>query len=143
MQTTLITFPGGKRVDAAFDGYTVPTDQPIAAGGTGTAAGPFDLFLASLGTCAGFYVLAFCQARGLPTDGLVLVQSVTTDPATKLPARVDIDVRLPPGFPDRHKAGLLRAAEHCKVKKMLEAPPAVAVRASDPVMALEPAAVAS
>ena len=127
----IITFPGGKRVDATFDdGLTVHTDQPVSAGGDGAEVGPYDLFLASLGTCAGYYALAFCQARGLPTDGLALIQHVTTDPATKLPARVDLELRLPPGFPAHQRAAVQRAAEHCKVKKVLAAPPQVAVQLS-------------
>jgi ribosomal protein S12 methylthiotransferase accessory factor len=131
----LITFPGGKRVDARFGDLTVVTDQPVAAGGSGAAVTPFDLFLASLGTCVGYYVLAYCQARGLPTEGLGLVERVSDDPRTHLPARVDVEVLLPPGFPDQHRAGVQRAAEHCKVKKMLEARPMVAVHLADPVAA--------
>lgn len=128
-----MTFPGGKRVDAHFDdGTTVITDQPVIAGGAGAAAAPFDLFLASLGTCAGYYVLAYCQARGLSTDGLAVVARVVVDPASHLPARVDIDVRLRPGFPEKHRAGVTRAAEHCKVKKVLAAPPVVAVHSAPP-----------
>ncbi len=126
----LITFPGGKRVDAALDGLTVHTDQPVSAGGEGAAAAPFDLFLASLGTCVGYYALAFCQARGLTTDGLAVVQHVATDPTTKLPARVDLELRLPQGFPAHLTAGIQRAAEHCKLKKVLAAPPVVAVHLS-------------
>jgi putative redox protein len=124
----VVTFPGGKRVDALIDGLTLPTDQPVAAGGAGSAVAPFDLFLASLGTCAGYYVLAYCQARGLDTTGLMVVQHVTSDPATHLPARIDIDVRLPAGFPESHRAGVKRAADYCKVKKVLANPPVVAVR---------------
>jgi len=66
----IIDFPGGSRVDAHFGKFTVPTDQPPAA----TAPTPFDLFLSSIGTCAGIYVLGFCQQRGLPTDGIQVVQ---------------------------------------------------------------------
>jgi len=123
----LITFPGGKRVDATFDGTTVRTDQPREAGGDGSAAAPFGVFLASLGTCAGYYVLAFCQARSISTDGLSVVQHVATDAATHLPTRIELEVRLPDTFPERYRAAVVRAAEHCKVKKMLEAPPVVAV----------------
>ncbi len=123
----LISFPGGKRVDASFDGHVVQTDQPVSMGGGGTAAAPFDLFLASLGTCAGLYVLAFCQARGIPTEGLGLVERVQNDPATHLPTVVDIEVVLPPGFPSRYRTAVQRAAEHCKVKNMLAAPPEVRV----------------
>jgi ribosomal protein S12 methylthiotransferase accessory factor len=127
-----ISFPGGKRVDAQLGDLSVATDQPAAAGGSGLVVSPFDLLLASLGTCVGYYVLAFCQARGLPTEGLALALSVHNDPRTHLPARVDIKVVLPAGFPDQHRAGVQRAAQHCKVKKVLEAPPEVVVHLSDP-----------
>jgi ribosomal protein S12 methylthiotransferase accessory factor len=130
----LITFPGGKRVDAHFDGVSVATDQPVAVGGTSSAATPFDLFLASLGTCAGYYALAFCQARGLPTEGLRLIEHVGFDPATHLPASIDLELRLPPGFPEQYRAGVVRAAEHCKVRKVLDAPPAIAVHATAPAI---------
>ena len=126
-----ISFPGGKRVDAHFDGLSVATDQPGDAGGTPSAVAPFDLFLASLGTCAGFYVLAFCHARALPTEGLALVERVTSDPFTHLPTRVDIEVVLPADFPEAYRAGVRRAAEHCKVKKVLESPPVVSVQLRD------------
>ena len=63
-----ITFPGGARVDANFGGMTVKTDQPVQGGGQGSAPTPFATFLASIGTCAGIYVLGFCQQRGIPTE---------------------------------------------------------------------------
>ena len=69
MNEFVIDFPGGARVDAHFGPYTVKTDQPPSGGGQGSAPAPFSLFLASIGTCAGIYVLGFCRQRGLPTDG--------------------------------------------------------------------------
>jgi len=122
-----ISFPGGKRVDASFGGHVVHTDQPVAAGGEDSAVAPFDLFLASLGTCAGIYVLGFCQARGIPTEGIELVQRVESDPTTHLPTTIDLELTLPPGFPEKYRAPVQRAAEHCKVKNMLAAPPTVRV----------------
>jgi len=127
-----ITFPGGKRVDAHFGDTVVRTDQPAEAGGEGSAPAPFDLFLASLATCAGFYVLAFCQARGLPTDGLRVIQHVENDPKTHRPTAVDIDITLPVGLPEKYRPAILRAADHCKVKAVLAAPPIIRVHAVDP-----------
>src|SRR5512138_451668 len=75
-----IDFPGGTQVDAHFGPYTVQTDQPAPAG-KASAPSPFEVFLASLGTCAGIYVLGFCRKRGLPTDGLRLIQRSHTNPA--------------------------------------------------------------
>ena len=64
--------PGGLLVDARFGDFKISTDQPVADGGTNTAPSPFDLFLASLATCAGYYVTAFCRERDLPTEGIAL-----------------------------------------------------------------------
>lgn len=122
-----VRFPGGKQVDASFDGFTVRTDQAPARGGEGSAPEPFDLFLASLATCAGAYALGFCQARGLSTDGMTLVQRDTRDAEGKL-ASVEVELTLPPGFPEKYRAAIQRTVEGCKVKKTLLAPPDVSVR---------------
>jgi ribosomal protein S12 methylthiotransferase accessory factor len=123
-----VTFPGGKRVDAHVGRHVVHTDQPPAQGGNDEAPAPFDLFLASLGTCAGIYVLGFCQARGLPTDAIELVQRHEKDDAGHL-TKVTLDILLPPSFPEKYRVAVARAAESCKVKKTLATPPEVAVRA--------------
>ena len=123
-----ITFPGGARVDAQFGPFTVPTDQPREGGGQGSAATPFATFLASIGTCAGIYVLGFCRQRGLSTEGIRLVQRVEPDPATGLIGRIGIDIHVPPDFPGKYHAALVRAADQCAVKKHLEHPPRFEVR---------------
>lgn len=132
-----ITFPGGKRVVASWSGQRVETDQPLALGGGESAPAPYDLFLASLGTCAGIYALGFLQARGLPTEGLALRQHVTSDPQTGLAAEVTLEVVLPPGVPEKYRVGIQRAVEHCKVKKTLAAPPAFVVTLVEPPAAAE------
>ncbi|HOC42595.1 MAG TPA: OsmC family protein [Thermoanaerobaculales bacterium] len=117
-----VSFPGGKRVDAAFDGFVVATDQPVAEGGEGAAPPPFDLFLASLATCAGIYVLRFCQLRGIPADGVRLVQRLEWESEKKL-ASVAIRIEVPPHFPEKYREALVRAASQCAVKKAIESPP--------------------
>jgi len=118
-----ITFPGGKRVDASYKGFVIQTDQPKHDGGGGEHPAPFDLFLASLGTCAGIYVLSFCQERKLPTDGLKLIQRMERDSQTKAITRVNIEIQLPADFPDKYKNAVVTAAELCTVKKHLSRPP--------------------
>ncbi len=125
-----ITFPGGARVDASFGGFSVKTDQPAQGGGQGSAPTPFATFLASIGTCAGIYVLGFCQQRGIPTRGIKLVQRMHTDRMTGLVARIDLEIQLPPNFPEKYKAAVIRSAEQCAVKKHLEHPPAFEVTTS-------------
>ena len=122
-----ITFPGGRRVDAQLGGRFIPTDQPFSAGGQGTAPEPFALFAASIGTCAGFYVLAFCQSRGLPATGIVLRERLRYEDTTL--AAVELDIELPDDFPERYREAVVRAADTCKVKKAIEARPRFVVRA--------------
>ncbi len=119
-----IVFPGGLRVDAIADGMVIPTDQD------GSAPAPFGLFLASIGTCAGIYVLSFCKQRGLPTDNMRIVQRMSVNPLTRMVDRIELDIQLPPGFPERYKEAVIRAAELCAVKKHLEQPPEFVVRTS-------------
>jgi ribosomal protein S12 methylthiotransferase accessory factor len=121
MELITVSFPGGKRVDARIGTHLVRTDQPTSLGGEDSAPGPFDLFLASLATCAGVYALGFCQARGLSTEGLGLALHATPDPATGLPSRVRLELTLPEGFPERYRPAILRACEGCKVKKTVQA----------------------
>ena len=126
----LIDFPGGARVDAHFNRFTVKTDQPLQGGGEGSAPTPFSTFLASLGTCAGIYVLGFCRQRGIPTDGIRLIQRMESDPLTGLISHVSLDIQLPPEFPAKYREAVIRAAEQCAVKKHFEHPPVVEVSAS-------------
>lgn len=118
-----VKFPGGKRVDAIVDGFTIATDQPVSGGGTGSAPAPYDLFLASIATCAGIYALGFCQARDISTEGLKITQRTEVDPETKLANRVSLEVTLPPGFPEKYRPAIIKVIEGCKVKKTIAAAP--------------------
>lgn len=121
-----IDFPGGVAVAAEFNGHRVLTDQtaPLGAGASPT---PFDLFLVSLGTCAGYYALRFCQERSLSADGLGLSLVAERHPETRRLDAVRIEVKLPEGFPEKYRPAIVRAALQCSVKKALADPPAVEV----------------
>jgi len=123
----IVDFPGGARVDAHFGDFVVPTDQPAAGGGQGSAPTPFATFLSTIGTCAGIYVLGFCQQRGIPTDGIRLIQRMQVDPATRLVRDVHVTIELPPTFPEKYVDAVVRAADQCAVKKHFEHPPVIHV----------------
>lgn len=119
----LIDFPGGARVDAHFGPYTVHTDQPPMGGGEGSAPTPFGVFLASLGTCAGIYVLGFCRQRGIPTEGVRIIQRIHSNPLNGMVGKIDLEIQIPPGFPTKYYDAMIKSAELCAVKKHLENPP--------------------
>lgn len=126
-----ITLDANKRVSAHYpDGLTLATDQPVEDGGDGSAPSPFACFLGAIGTCAGVYVMEFCRARRIPTEGISLSQQVTfeTDEQGKRRlAAVDLTVKLPTDFPERYRGAVVKAAGLCSVKKAIMTPPAFTV----------------
>lgn len=122
-----VTFPGGKKVHAEFDnGMVVETDQPVQYGGDNTAPSPYWLFISSIGTCAGSYVLSFCNERGIPTEGININQRLefdTTPFGTSKLARIVLDINVPGGFPEKYHKALVKVADQCAVKKTIMDPP--------------------
>ncbi len=123
----IVTFPGGKKVDAGYKGFTIRTDQPVAAGGEGSAPSPFDLFLASIGACGGIYMLDFLQSRGIPLEGARLVQTMERDDQTRMVTKIEMRLEVPKDFPDKYRDALIKAVELCTVKRHIASPPAFAI----------------
>lgn len=118
-----ITFEGGKVVTAHIGRHLIRTDQPLSNGGTNTAPSPFEIYLASIGTCTGVYVKTFCDNRKIPTDNIKLIQRTEFDDETGLPVSITLDIILPEDFPEKYRASVLSVAELCKVKKSIVNPP--------------------
>ena len=125
-----ITFDGGKVVTAHTRSHSIRTDQPLDSGGENSAPAPFELFMASIGTCAGIYVKSFCDNRKIPTDGMKIIQTSEFDKETGLPVNIKIDIQIPSDFPEKYKNSLINVAELCKVKKTIANPPKFEVTAS-------------
>ncbi len=128
MNEMKISFPGGKKITADYKGFSIATDQPKEEGGEGSAPEPYDLFLASLGTCAGIYVLSFCRERGIETKGLGMSLQAEKDDQTRLFSRVNLNIHLPPDFPEKYVKAVQKAAGLCTVKRSLADPPDFEVR---------------
>ena len=130
----VIDFPGGLQVDANFGPYTVSTDQPPPYG-NGSAPTPFATFLASIGTCAGIYVLGFCRQRGISAEGIRLVQRLEANPFTGMVNKVLLDIEVPPDFPEKYRDALVRSADQCAVKKHFENPPKFEIKTVEAALA--------
>ncbi|MBI9083410.1 MAG: OsmC family protein [Desulfobacterales bacterium] len=124
-----VIFPGGKKVNSTYKGFTVETDQPKNEGGAGTAPEPYDLFLASIGTCAGVYVVYFCEERGIDTTGIKMTLQFDRNEAKHLVEAVHIHIDLPPGFPPKYKTAVIKTAGLCTVKRNILNPPRFSVSA--------------
>lgn len=125
-----IFFEGGKKVNARYNGNIIKTDQPVEGGGEGSAPAPFDLFLASIGTCAGIYVKGFCDQRGIPADNIRIIQTMEYNYETRLIGKINLDIKLPADFPEKYKDAVINVANLCAVKKHLKNPPDIDVEAT-------------
>lgn len=118
-----VYFPGNKRVFADYKGFTIETDQPMQGGGDNSAPAPFDMFLVSIGTCAGIFMLDFMQRRGIPTENAGITMRTERDPNAGLIGRIVLDLHLPPEFPEKYKDAIVNVVELCTVKRHLHQPP--------------------
>jgi len=122
-----ISFPGGKKVNAKYNGFTIKTDQPKREGGDGSAPEPFSFFISSIGTCTGIYVLSFCQKRNIPTDDLKMILKTEKNEKTKMIDKICMQIQASKSFPDNYMKAVIKAAGLCTVKKHLEKPPKIEI----------------
>lgn len=120
--TLEVSFPGGKKVNARVGNFTIFTDQSAKAGGQASAPEPFDLFLASIATCAGVFALGFCQSRHIDSRGLGLRMECDKDPNNNLYTRMRFHLTLPADFPAKYRSGIEKAISLCTVKRHIAHP---------------------
>ena len=125
----VITLPGGRRVDAQVGTHTIHTDQPRDNGGEDLAPAPYDVFLASIGACAGIFVQGFCAKRDIPTGGIRIVERPSFGADGEL-TEVDLELQLPPSFPEKYRDAVVKVAAQCSVKRAIAAQPKFIVRAT-------------
>ena len=128
-ETIEVLFTGGKRVEAKIGNRMVKTDQPPQNGGGGTAPEPFQLFLVSIATCAGIYVLEFCQTRKISTHGMALTMECEFDKRKKVYQKLCINLKLPSGFPKEYERSIVRVMDLSSVKKHIDRPPEFEINA--------------
>ncbi len=123
MMEMIIEFLGGAKINATFQDTVIETDQSVKSGGEGSAPEPYMHFLGSIGTCAGIYVLRFMEARQIPTEGVRLIQKMAwNEKGTRL-EKIQIEIQVPPEFPEKYHSALVRVADQCAVKKTILDPP--------------------
>ncbi len=126
-----ITLPGRRRVEAQVRGHKVLTDQPLDNGGEDLAPSPYELFLASIGTCAGIFVQGFCAKRDIPYENIRIRERLVRN-AEGAVTGVELDVDLPADFPDKYREAVVKAIDGCSVKKTIAAQPVFQVQTHKP-----------
>ena len=125
-----VNFPEEKKVNAQIDKFKIHTDQKIENGGDRSAPEPFQLFLASIATCAGIYALNFCQARHISPEGMSLTMTCNRDEENNMYTKMSINLKLPQGFDKKYRKAIVRSMDLCSVKKHMLNPPEFEITAS-------------
>ena len=125
-----VVFKNDQQVAANFEGFSVLADLPQSEGGLGEAPWPFAMFLASIATCTAFYAQGFCRARDLDQNGMKLLMRTVSDSEGKRLERGEMELKLPPGFPEKYEKAIVRVANQCAVKKAIMNPPEIELRAA-------------
>lgn len=124
-----VTFDGGMKIAAHIRDFTISTDQKTKQGGEDAAPTPFELFFASLATCAGVFAKRFCDKKEIPVTGLSITMECELDPDPKKyrAEKITTIIALPEDFPAKYETALVRTVEGCTVKKQILEPPVFAV----------------
>lgn len=98
-----------QKLEACFNNYSVPCDQPLDNKGEATAPSPFDYFLASSAHCAGYFVKAYCASRNISIEGITIVQNNTKNSENKYKHIFEIKAHVPAHFTQKDREGILRS----------------------------------
>ena len=124
-----IHFSDGQKVKTRLKGATIAIGSDNGSVSDDPGLEPLDLFFASMGLCAGKYVMGFCRPRDIPYKGTRIFLRTQWDEKKKIHTRVLIQIQLPQEFPIKYKKAVLRAVNLCSVKKHIINPPAFEVDA--------------
>lgn len=120
---------------ATARGHEILGDQPIENGGDNAGMTPPEWFLASIGSCVGFYAVKYLQTRNLKAEGLRI--EVSAQKITDSPSRLDeitIHLSLPIALEDRHHRGLEAAVKSCLIHNTLTHSPKIVTQITSPSM---------
>ena len=122
-----VSFRNNKEFGVRIRNHELTCDQPPEDGGFDRGPAPTEWFNAAIGSCIGFYVVSYLQARSLPTEGLEITTTWETEKAPKRIGAIRTSVKLPAGVPEINHPRIQRAAERCLIHNTLHHPPAVAI----------------
>ncbi len=111
-----VTFAGNKKVNVHVKNFDIMTDQSIEHGGDSSAPTPIDLFLASLGSCSGVFVLNFLKQHHLP-ETVYLTLEPEWNISEYVIDKIKVFIHVPPDFPDKYKNALVEVAKRCLVAR--------------------------
>ena len=125
---------GGVQFEIKARQHRIACDQPPENGGFDEGMTPPELFLASLGSCAGFYAAQYLKKHQLAVEGTIV--RVSAEKATNPPRMNDfrIHLEIPSGINEEHREGIEGAVRHCLIHNTLLNPPTITLEVQHSVL---------
>jgi uncharacterized OsmC-like protein len=126
-ESMTLSWMGGVQFRVEVRNHHLVVDQPVEEDGQDQGVTPVEMFVASLGTCMGYFAARFFQRHKIHTDGFKI--SMEWDYAEQphrvgdITAHLSFPVKLEPTM----KARLQKVLEGCTVHQSLIHPPKVTV----------------
>jgi len=118
-----IIYDGGMRFTIHERGHDIAVDMPLAAGGTDTGLLPTELLSGALGSCIGYYVLAYFRKNNLDPTGLrIEIAHEMTEERPRRVSRITTCVYLPTDVSEEHWPGIKSYADRCTIHNSLLQP---------------------
>ncbi len=131
MSLVSVEHRAGKSFTVSIRQHELVVDASLEDGGEDGGPKPTELFVASLGSCIGIMIAAYCQNADLPYEGMEVDAAfdLAADPICI--GSIAIDITMPEGFPEERRKALLRVAQACPIHNTLHRPPQISVEVVD------------
>ena len=127
MEHAEVRYVSGKKFIARNRAHTVTIDLPEGFGGKDEGPTPPEIFMDSLASCVGVYVVGYCNRAGLNTEGLTISVDWKKELKEKpyYIKKIDVKIALPNAEVGSRKEELLSIANSCLIHETLERKPQV------------------
>ena len=114
--------------EIAVGAHHLAADEPISASGTDTGPNPYDLLLASLGSCTSMTVALYARRKGWPLEAVAVrlrhsrihaADCADCETREGMIDRIERDIELAGALTDEQRARLLEIADRCPVHRTL------------------------
>ncbi len=128
MGSLRVDYSGGIGFRASARGHVLNIDLPVEKGGQDKGMTPPELFISSLGSCIGVYVVRYCQTAGLNSEGLGVDISWELSEDKTMISKIDVELSLPNADVGKRANAVLSAAHRCLLHNTIQGQPDISLK---------------